>query len=40
MAAKDYTFAEGMIDIYLVKRKKRDDGKPLFKMVLLNKGRR
>ncbi len=26
MAAKDYIFAEGMMDIYLTKKKKRDDG--------------
>lgn len=26
MAAKDYTFVEGMTDIYLAKIKKRDDG--------------
>ena len=26
MAAKDYTFVEGMMDIYLAKKKKRDDG--------------
>ena len=80
MAAKDYTFAEGMIDIYLTRKKERKDGlmsedrrplteqeqmyiaehflrrycdenqtdtviitgtnrKPLFKMVLLDKGK-
>ena len=26
MAAKDYTFVEGMNDLYLAKKKKRDDG--------------